>query len=837
MHQFQSKPEQSQDSKKDSEQNIDNSHEFLSQAMQSYGADMPPDTTPMQFLVDDEEVQKKDEPKNSSRPVSNGSNTSLPKDVKSKMENSFGTDFSQVNIHKNDEGATQMGALAYTQGSNVHFAPGQYNPGSQKGQELLGHELTHVVQQREGRVMPMPKMEEMQPTVVQKTEKQLEEEKKREVYKQAKAKGTIGKMQYKMQYKMQHGKDQLNRDYSKKHFNNYVKGEIAQMKRNRQNATMFRSKANNFERQLSRESISFGSEGYIQRAKASFPGFDPVSSTMDAMNNAPVSDSPTLEQEADTMGKKAAEGKSVDVVQTGKGVQKKDGEKDPNNKYESYKNKTYSLSKDSKLSNITEKEGKESIDKIHNKEKKFSFSKEVIPKGLKVKIVASDFSYEKSGKKFVRNEVAQVTVVDESNPDWNNRTVWTTRKNISQEADDSGNFKISKGDANTRKAGVEVKGAQKTIPKDTKVELTDHKTVGTQIYVRAIDKETKQDYGWINVKDLGKDIYNESFGLEKAKYISEAANHSTINRNNTLTYKQTGFHYPEIKEEDKRVLIKKGDKVKAGTVDGNYIEVSGLIIPGHPQGWTHKDNLKQIEEDSWEVTSSDARLRSKETKYAATGKKLSAGQFVIEKETSLHSDSKNRYVKVGIAEKKDGQYIEKEGSESWVKQDNLTSKWADSKGKHASWSKGKYTGQIDTINVLGAKTSWQNGKKVYAPDIDTLSKDLKEKYDVLDAAASTDGYSIMIISGFRSYPEQKELYDLRHVRGVDTARPGRSNHQSGIAIDINTNGFDTDIYKWMKKNASKYGFIRTVNSEDWHWEYRPDDAKKHGYKMPYIKKG
>ncbi len=47
-----------------------------------------------------------------------------------------------------------MGALAYTQGNNVHFAPGQYNPSSQKGQELLGHELTHVVQQREGRVQP-----------------------------------------------------------------------------------------------------------------------------------------------------------------------------------------------------------------------------------------------------------------------------------------------------------------------------------------------------------------------------------------------------------------------------------------------------------------------------------------------------------------------------------------------------------------------------------------------------------------------------------------------------------------------------------------------------------
>ncbi|MBN2422746.1 DUF4157 domain-containing protein, partial [Candidatus Woesearchaeota archaeon] len=54
----------------------------------------------------------------------------------------------------NSDQATNMGALAYTQGNDVHFAPGQYNPGSQQGQELIGHELTHVVQQRQGRVAP-----------------------------------------------------------------------------------------------------------------------------------------------------------------------------------------------------------------------------------------------------------------------------------------------------------------------------------------------------------------------------------------------------------------------------------------------------------------------------------------------------------------------------------------------------------------------------------------------------------------------------------------------------------------------------------------------------------
>jgi hypothetical protein len=44
------------------------------------------------------------------------------------MENPFGTDFSDVSIHENSDQATQIGALAYTQGSNVHFAPGQFEP-------------------------------------------------------------------------------------------------------------------------------------------------------------------------------------------------------------------------------------------------------------------------------------------------------------------------------------------------------------------------------------------------------------------------------------------------------------------------------------------------------------------------------------------------------------------------------------------------------------------------------------------------------------------------------------------------------------------------------------
>jgi hypothetical protein len=81
------------------------------------------------------------------------SDNKMPAHVQSKMEKSIGSDFSDVNIHVGSEAST-VGALAYAQGSDIHFAPGQYDPESTSGQQLLGHELAHVQQQRQGRVKP-----------------------------------------------------------------------------------------------------------------------------------------------------------------------------------------------------------------------------------------------------------------------------------------------------------------------------------------------------------------------------------------------------------------------------------------------------------------------------------------------------------------------------------------------------------------------------------------------------------------------------------------------------------------------------------------------------------
>jgi hypothetical protein len=80
-----------------------------------------------------------------------GSGQPLPEPIQKKMEAFFNASFADVRIHVGHEAAS-IGALAFTHGTDLYFAPGQYNPQSTHGQQLLGHELTHVVQQRAGRV-------------------------------------------------------------------------------------------------------------------------------------------------------------------------------------------------------------------------------------------------------------------------------------------------------------------------------------------------------------------------------------------------------------------------------------------------------------------------------------------------------------------------------------------------------------------------------------------------------------------------------------------------------------------------------------------------------------
>ena len=87
------------------------------------------------------------------REVLNSPGAPLTAEARAAMEARFGEDFSTVRIHADPRAADSahaVNARAYTIGRDVVFGSGQYAPGTTAGQNLLAHELTHVVQQNFG---------------------------------------------------------------------------------------------------------------------------------------------------------------------------------------------------------------------------------------------------------------------------------------------------------------------------------------------------------------------------------------------------------------------------------------------------------------------------------------------------------------------------------------------------------------------------------------------------------------------------------------------------------------------------------------------------------------
>jgi hypothetical protein len=80
-----------------------------------------------------------------------GGGNKLDSRAQDKIGGALGDSLDDVRVHTDDQAnalASSVSARAFTTGADVYFAKGEYSPGSSDGQELLAHELTHVVQQR-----------------------------------------------------------------------------------------------------------------------------------------------------------------------------------------------------------------------------------------------------------------------------------------------------------------------------------------------------------------------------------------------------------------------------------------------------------------------------------------------------------------------------------------------------------------------------------------------------------------------------------------------------------------------------------------------------------------
>ena len=141
-------------------------------------------------------------------------------------------------------------------------------------------------------------------------------------------------------------------------------------------------------------------------------------------------------------------------------------------------------------------------------------------------------------------------------------------------------------------------------------------------------------------------------------------------------------------------------------------------------------------------------------------------------------------------------------------------------------------------------TELSNGKKVDS----RIYPELQEMFN--DARAQ--GYGLFVREGYRTQEEQQQLMDekieayenegkskseAKKLAEQWVAIPGTSEHQLGIAVDINADtrkSSSDDVYKWLEENAHTYGFIKRypsnktditgVINEPWHYRYVGKEA-------------
>lgn len=147
----------------------------LMQRQEALESDEERDAEQVQRQVDDEEEEDVLQTKEKPGPMSEtppgtalriqafrGGGQPLTASERSFFEPRFGLDFSRVRVHtgaRAAEAAQAVHAQAFTVGRNVVFGAGQYAPGTTHGQRLMAHELTHVVQQAQGRTPSIQRVE------------------------------------------------------------------------------------------------------------------------------------------------------------------------------------------------------------------------------------------------------------------------------------------------------------------------------------------------------------------------------------------------------------------------------------------------------------------------------------------------------------------------------------------------------------------------------------------------------------------------------------------------------------------------------------------------------
>ena len=113
-----------------------------------------------------------------------------------------------------------------------------------------------------------------------------------------------------------------------------------------------------------------------------------------------------------------------------------------------------------------------------------------------------------------------------------------------------------------------------------------------------------------------------------------------------------------------------------------------------------------------------------------------------------------------------------------------------------------------------------------------LEKKAAKAWRELVVEAGSAGHDIYLTTAYRTPEHQKKLY-AKYVKAIaaweqsgrttakptPVAAPGKSAHEKGRAVDIKVAAYP-ELLKWLRANASRFGFYETVKTEPWHWEFK-----------------
>ncbi|WP_172372627.1 D-alanyl-D-alanine carboxypeptidase family protein [Sporosarcina jiandibaonis] len=355
---------------------------------------------------------------------------------------------------------------------------------------------------------------------------------------------------------------------------------------------------------------------------------------------------------------------------------------------------------------------------------------------------------------------------------------------------------------------------------------TKHKIITTIPKGKKVTYVSKSG-SWFNVKYGNKTGFINSKYLKKVTAPAKNAAAKTTSSKQYQTTTDLNMRTGASTKHKIVIPIPKGKKVTYVSKSGSWFKVKY----GNKTGFASSKYLKQVSGST------------KTTKKSATSK-----QYQTTTTLNMRTGASTKHkVIISIPKDKKVNYVSKSGSWFKVKYGNKTgfinSKYLKNPSKVTVPAKPIYVKGI----LMASKTHPLPSN--YAPG---ESKEARRAFNKMSAAAKKHGFQLTAFSTYRSYSVQKQLYagyvarDGKAEADRFSARPGTSEHQTGLAFDISevgkySNRFnESNATKWLAKNSYKYGFIVRYPEgkehitgymyEPWHFRYLGVDAATKIYK-------